>query len=142
MRDFRRHVTSLRQVPARCGVTSMIEKGTGNEKGLGIYWRRRSLPLPRRQMRWSSGAADSGGSFPFGTCLGGTQYQQVYSSSLFGAGLNITDISFYQTQYPGGTPNSTTAHHVPVDGPDGEFASRHLTRARLSIPQRVVYAGV
>jgi hypothetical protein len=54
------------------------------------------------------GTADSGSSFPFGTYLGGTQYQQVYSASQFGAGLNITDISFYQTQYPGGTPNSAT----------------------------------
>lgn len=50
------------------------------------------------------GTADGANSIPIGSTLGGYYYQQVYNSSSFGAGLNIDEITFYNTVAPGGSP--------------------------------------
>lgn len=52
------------------------------------------------------GAADGSNSIPLGSTLGGYYYQQVYNASSFGAGLNINQITFYNTVSPGGSPRS------------------------------------
>ncbi len=56
------------------------------------------------------GTADSANGIPFGSSayLGGYYYQQVYSAASFGAGLDISRISFYNSNTPGGTPATGT----------------------------------
>jgi hypothetical protein len=52
------------------------------------------------------GTADTAGSIPFGSYLGGSYYQQVYSASSLNGISSINEISFYNTLYPGGTAKS------------------------------------
>ncbi|WP_380877801.1 hypothetical protein ACFB49_14300 [Sphingomonas sp. DBB INV C78] len=54
------------------------------------------------------GTADSSNSIPFGGTIGGYYYQQVYNASSFGSGLNISQLNFYNTVTPGGTPRTGT----------------------------------
>jgi hypothetical protein len=56
------------------------------------------------------GTADGANGIPFGNTGGGYYYQQVYSSALFGSGLNINEISFYNSISPGGTPRAGDFH--------------------------------
>lgn len=50
------------------------------------------------------GSADTSNSIPVGSTTGGYYYQQVYDASSFGAGLNINEITFYNSLAPGGSP--------------------------------------
>jgi hypothetical protein len=45
---------------------------------------------------------------PFGNNVGGYYYQQVYSAASFGSGINISELTFYNSQSPGGTPRAGT----------------------------------
>jgi hypothetical protein len=45
-------------------------------------------------------------SIPFGSAGGGYYFQQVYNAASFGSGINISELSFYNTQAPGGTPRA------------------------------------
>ncbi|WP_245896640.1 PEPxxWA-CTERM sorting domain-containing protein [Sphingomonas fennica] len=52
------------------------------------------------------GSADSSNGIPFGDPGFGYYYQQVYNASSFGSGINISQLSFYNSQTPGGTPRT------------------------------------
>ncbi len=52
------------------------------------------------------GTAETTNSIPFGSTLGGYYYQQVYSAASFGSAIDISQISFYNTLLPGGTPRT------------------------------------
>jgi hypothetical protein len=54
------------------------------------------------------GTADSSNSIPFGGNLGGYYYQQIYNASSFGSGMDISKLSFYTSQAPGGAARSGT----------------------------------
>jgi hypothetical protein len=54
------------------------------------------------------GTADSANGMPFGNNAGGYYYQQVYSAASFGSGINISELTFYNSQSPGGTPRAGT----------------------------------
>ena len=52
------------------------------------------------------GTADTGNSAFNAPGTFGAYFQQIYSASSFGSSMNIGGISFYNSQYPGGTPAS------------------------------------
>lgn len=54
------------------------------------------------------GTADGSNGIPFGNNGGGYFYQQVYNSTLFNASINISQITFYNSLSPGGTPRPGT----------------------------------
>jgi len=54
------------------------------------------------------GSADSTSSLPFGSTTSGYYYQQIYSSASFASPINISEITFYNTIAPSGTPRSAT----------------------------------
>lgn len=54
------------------------------------------------------GVADSSNSIPFGSTTGGFFYQQVYNATSFSSPINITEITFYNSITPGGTPMTGT----------------------------------
>jgi hypothetical protein len=55
------------------------------------------------------GTADSSNGIPFGSTIGGYYFQQVYSAASFGAGLDITSLSFYNSLDPAdATPRAGT----------------------------------
>jgi len=68
------------------------------------------------------GEADGSNSMPFGSTLGGYFYRQVSNAGSFGDGLDISQISFYNSITPGGTPRSgsfniylsTTTEAIPT----------------------------
>lgn len=54
------------------------------------------------------GTADTSNGIPFGNNTGGYYYQQVYNSTSFSSSININEITFYNSLYPGGTPRPGT----------------------------------
>jgi hypothetical protein len=54
------------------------------------------------------GVADSSNSIPFGSTGGGFFYQQVYSSASFSSPININEVTFYNSETPGGAPMTGT----------------------------------
>jgi PEP-CTERM motif len=51
------------------------------------------------------GVADNGNSIPFGSQSGGEIYQQVYNAASFSGPMQISELTFYNSLFPGGTPN-------------------------------------
>ncbi|MBR0697376.1 PEPxxWA-CTERM sorting domain-containing protein [Bradyrhizobium lablabi] len=54
------------------------------------------------------GNADSSNGIPFGNNVGGYYYQQIYNSSSFSSSININEITFYNSLFPGGTARTGT----------------------------------
>lgn len=54
------------------------------------------------------GTADTESSMPFGSTQAGYTFQQIYSKSSFTAPTTISNLTFYATRYPNGTPTTGT----------------------------------
>lgn len=52
------------------------------------------------------GTADNASSYPFGSPMGGYYFQQIYDAASFDGAMSISQLTFYNSVLPGGTPRS------------------------------------